>query len=129
DELGRQVVGARVVFADRKFTGLDAIEKGIVLGVFDALDQRLVFVARQSDGIGLFAHRYISLRCSMRSKITISPGRSMRQTARQSRCRTQTRSSRPRSGRAAGWVANGSAAKASTLTKSARRSRTGSAAR
>jgi hypothetical protein len=47
----------------------------------------------------------------------------------QSPCRIRIRSSWPRIGRAEGFLAKGSAVKASTLLKSARRSRPGSAAR
>src|SRR5262249_20724558 len=69
DEFARQIVGAGLLFADFTLARFDGVEKGVVLGILEALDQCLVFSAGQGHGIGLFAHRYISLRCSMRSKI------------------------------------------------------------
>jgi DNA-binding Xre family transcriptional regulator len=65
---------------------------GEVLGLLEALDQRLVLGVSQGHGIRLLAHRYISPRCSTPSKVTVSAARSIRQTARQSPCRTGTRS-------------------------------------
>jgi len=129
DEFARQIISPGAFRADRSLARLDPIEKGIILGVLDALDQRLVFGTGQGHDIGLFAHRYTSLRCSTRSKMIVSAARSIRQIARQSRCRTRTRSTWSRSGRAAGCVVKGSAAKASTLANNARPSRVGSAAR
>src|SRR6516164_4347575 len=129
DELARQIIGPRLFLAERTLARLDLIEKSVVLGVLDALDQRLVFRAGQGHDIGLLAHRYISLRCSTRSNITVSAVRSIRQTARQFPCRTRTRSSWLRSGRAARCGPKGSAAKASTRANSASPSGLGNAAR
>ncbi len=128
DKFGRQVVGTRLFLADRALAGFDAIEKGVILGALETIEERVVFGAGQGHGIGFLAHRYISLRWATRSKMTVAAARSIRQTARQSPCRTRPRSSWPRIVWAVGCVAKGSAAKVSTLMKSARRSRSGSAA-
>src|SRR6202040_4034301 len=102
---------------------------GEVLGLLEALDQRLVLGAGERDGFSRVAHRYASLRCATVSRTIVSAARSTRQIPRQSPWRRRITSGCPRNGVAAGCATNGPAAKASALASNASRPRLGILAR
>src|SRR3984893_9418293 len=129
DQLDRQIVGARLLFAERGLARLGRSNRGEVFGILEALDQRLVLGAAERDGLARVAHRYASLRCATVSRTIVSAVWSMRQIPRQSPWRRRITCGRPRSGAAAGCTANGAAAKAPALSSNASRSRLGILAR
>src|SRR5580704_17578685 len=129
DQLDRQIVGARLLFAEQGLARLGRSNCGEVFGLLESLDQRLVLGAAERDGLALLAHRHASLRCATVSRTIVSAVRSTRQIPRQSPWRRRITSGCPRSGVAAGCAANGAAAKASALSSNASRSRLGILAR
>src|SRR6202035_994608 len=129
EQLDGQIVGASLLFTECCLARLGRRNCGEVFGLFEALDQRLVFGAAERDGPALLAHRYASLRCATVSRTIVSAVRSTRQIPRQSPWRRRITSGCPRSGVAAGCAANGAAAKAAALSSNASRSRLGILAR
>jgi hypothetical protein len=111
-QFDRQIIGARFFLAERSLARLGGRDHGQVLGVFEALDQCLVFRAGERDRLACVAHRYASRRWATVSRTIVSVARSTRQMPRQSPWRRRTRSRRPRKRIAAGCTASGAAAKA-----------------
>jgi hypothetical protein len=78
DQLDRQIVGACLLLTERGLARLGG-GGGQILGVLEALDQRLVFGAAERDGLALLAYLYASLRCATVSRTIVSAVRSTRQ--------------------------------------------------
>src|SRR5215469_14951313 len=125
DQFDRQIIGARLFLAEGGLPRLSGCDRSQVLGVLEALDQRLRFRAGERHGLAGIAHRYTSRRWATVSRTTGSASRSTRQMPRQSPWRRRTRCWYPRSGVAPPCTANGAAAKASALLSRASRSRLG----
>jgi hypothetical protein len=61
DQLDRQIVGVRLLFAEGSLARLGRSNCGVVFSILEALDQRLVLGAAERDGLALLAHRYASV--------------------------------------------------------------------